>query len=48
MKTVQEKSVGTEPELGREAIEAIEKARARIKKGRFRMEEGAEKRLGLQ
>lgn len=37
----------TEPKLSRETIEAIEKARERIKKGRFLTEEEAKKRLGL-
>jgi predicted transcriptional regulator len=41
------RSVETEPELSKEAIEAIEKARARIKKGRFLTEAEARKRLGL-
>jgi len=41
------KSVETEPELSREAVEAIEKARERIKKGRFLTEAEAKKRLGL-
>lgn len=36
-----------EPELSKEVIEAIEKARARIKKGKFLTEEEAKKRLGL-
>jgi predicted transcriptional regulator len=35
------------PELSRETIEAIEKARERIKKGKFLTEEEAKKRLGL-
>lgn len=37
----------SEPELGKETIEAIEKARERIKKGRFLTEAEAKKRLGL-
>ena len=41
------KSAGTEPELSRETMEAIEKARARIKKGQFLTEAEARKRLGL-
>ena len=36
-----------EPELSRETIEAIEKARERMRKGRFVTEEEARKRLGL-
>lgn len=35
------------PQLCREVIEDIEKARARVKKGRFLTEEEAKKRLGL-
>lgn len=35
------------PELSKEAIEAIEKARERIKKGKFLTENEAKKRLGL-
>lgn len=35
------------PKLSRETVEAIEKARARIKAGRFVTEEEAKKRLGL-
>ncbi len=41
------KTAKKSPELSREVIEAIEKARARIKKGRFLTEEQAKKRLGL-
>ena len=37
----------TEPELSKETIKAIEKARERIKKGRFLTEAEARKRLGL-
>ncbi len=37
----------THPELSREAVEAIEKARERIKKGRFVTEAEAKKRLGF-
>ncbi len=37
----------TDPELSRETIESIEKARERIKKGNFLTEEDARKRLGL-
>lgn len=36
-----------EPELSREAVEAIEEARARIKAGKYLTEEEARKRLGL-
>ena len=41
------KTCTTEPELSKETILAIEKARARIKKGKFVTEEVARKRLGL-
>lgn len=41
------KTCKTQPELSRETIEAIEKARARIKKGNFMTEAEARKRLGL-
>lgn len=37
----------SKPELSQETINAIEKARERIKKGRFLTEEQAKKRLGL-
>jgi len=37
----------TEPELSKETVEAIEKARERIKKGKFLTEAEAKKRLGL-
>lgn len=37
----------TKPELSKETIKAIEKARERIKKGKFLTEEQARKRLGL-
>ena len=37
----------TKPELSKETIEAIEKARKRIKAGRFLTEAEAKKRLGL-
>ena len=37
----------TEPELSRETVEAIEKARERIKRGKFLTEAEARKRLGL-
>ena len=36
-----------QPELSAEAIAAIERARARIKKGHFLTEEEAKKKLGL-
>ena len=36
-----------EPELSKETVEAIEKARARIKKGKFLTQAEAKKRLGL-
>ncbi|HIH25154.1 hypothetical protein J4476_02970 [Candidatus Woesearchaeota archaeon] len=39
--------VKKEPELSIETILSIEKARERIKKGRFLSEEEAKKRLGL-
>lgn len=35
------------PELSKETIESIEKARERIRKGKFLTEEEARKRLGL-
>ena len=41
------KTSKTEPELSKEAIAAIEKARERIKKGGFLTEAEAKKRLGL-
>lgn len=41
------KSLKREPELSRETVKAIEKARERIKKGNFLSEEEAKKRLGL-
>lgn len=37
----------TQPELSKETVEAIEKARERMKKGRFLTESEAKKRLGL-
>ena len=37
----------TEPKLSKETIEAIEKARERMKKGKFLTEAEARKRLGL-
>lgn len=41
------KNLEKDPELSRETIKAIEKARERIKKGRFLTEKQAAKRLGL-
>lgn len=41
------KNATKEPELSRETIEAIEKARERIRKGNFLTEEEAKKRLGM-
>ena len=41
------KTSKTNPKLSKETIEAIQKARARIKKGKFISEEEARKRLGL-
>lgn len=41
------KNVNEEPELSKEALEAIEKARERIKRGHFLTEEEARDRLGL-
>ena len=41
------RNVKKDPELSQETIDAIEKARARIKKGNFLTEEQAKKRLGL-
>jgi len=41
------KTSKTDPELSRETIESIEKARARIKRGKFLTEEEAKKRLGI-
>lgn len=41
------KTCKTEPELSQETIHAIEKARERIKRGRFLTEAEARKRLGL-
>ena len=41
------KTSKTQPELSKETIEAIEKARERIKQGRFVSKEEAKKRLGL-
>jgi formylmethanofuran dehydrogenase subunit E len=41
------KNAKKEPELCRECIESIEKARERIRKGKFVCEADAKKRLGL-
>ena len=41
------KKVKTEQKLSKEAVEAIEKARERIKKGNFLTSKDAKKRLGL-
>ena len=41
------KNVKNEPELSKETIEAIEKARERIRKGKFVTEAEAKKRLGF-
>lgn len=41
------KTCEKEPELSKETIKAIEKARERIKKGKFLTEAEARKRLGL-
>ena len=41
------KNVKKDPELSRETVEAIEKARERMKKGRFLTEAEARKRLGI-
>jgi predicted transcriptional regulator len=41
------KKVKSEPELSQETVEAIEKARKRIKEGNFVTEEEAKKRLGF-
>jgi len=41
------KTCKTKPELSQETIEAIEKARKRIKSGNFLTEDEARKRLGL-
>ena len=37
----------TEPKLSKETVEAIERARERIKKGKFLTEAEAKKRLGI-
>jgi len=41
------KNLKTKPELSKEAISAIEKARKRIRAGKFISEEEAKKRLGF-
>lgn len=41
------KNVKNKPELSQETVEAIEKARERIRKGKFLTEAEAKKRLGL-
>ena len=41
------KNVKKDPALSRETVEAIEKARERMRKGKFLSEEQAKKRLGL-
>jgi predicted transcriptional regulator len=41
------KSIKKDPELSKEAIQAIESARKRMDKGHFYTEEEAKKRLGL-
>ena len=41
------KNVSKQPELSRQTIEAIERARERIRKGKFLTEQEARKRLGL-
>lgn len=41
------RKIKTQPELSKETVEAIEKARNRIKKGQYVTEEDARKRLGL-
>lgn len=41
------KTCKKQPELSQETIEAIERARERIKKGKFVSEDEARKRLGL-
>ena len=41
------KTCKTEPELSQETIQAIEKARERIKRGKFLTEAEARKRMGL-
>ena len=41
------KTCDKEPELSKETLKSIEKARERIKKGKFLTEKEARKRLGL-
>ena len=41
------KNITTDPKLSKETIEAIKRARERIKKGKFLTEAEARKRLGL-
>jgi predicted transcriptional regulator len=41
------KNIKTQPELSKETISAIEKARKRIRAGKFVTEEEAKKRLGF-
>lgn len=41
------KTCKSQPKLSKEAIEAIDKARARMKAGKFVTEEEAKKRLGF-
>jgi len=41
------KTIKKDPELSKEAIQAIDAARKRIKKGQYYTEEEAKKRLGL-
>ena len=41
------KTAKTKPRLSQETVKAIEKARERIKKGKFLSEEEAKRRLGL-
>ena len=41
------KTCKKDPELSKETLQAIEKARERIKKGKFLTESEAKKRLGL-
>jgi len=41
------KNIEEEPELSRETIQAIQKARERIKKGKFLTQAEAKKRLGI-
>jgi len=41
------KTCRKQPELSQETIEAIERARERIRKGKFVSEDEARKRLGL-